>query len=362
MTSMARSGARSAFTPSATMRTASMSRPESVSSSTQRAGSSKAICRISLRFFSPPEKPTLSGRFSISRSILRSLAFSRTNLRKLGVESSASPRAFRTAFTAVRRKVMVATPGISIGYWKARNTPDAARSDGSMASKSSPFQVTVPAVTSYSPLPASTWAGGALPEPLGPMMACTSPCGRVRSRPFRISRPSTLTCRFLISSIRVFSKPLMMTLVYMLAAVGGPALADAPLEADADQLLRLGHELHGEMLEHIAHEAVDDERHRFLSRESALQTVEQLVVGDLGGGRLVLEGRGRVLRLDIGHGMRAAFVADQERVAVGEVPRIGGLAMRRNKPAIGVVGVTGGNALGDDAARRGAGERDHPGA
>ena len=43
---------------------------------------------------------------------------------------------------------MVATPGISIGYWKARNTPLAARSSGSMASRSSPFQSTSPSVTS----------------------------------------------------------------------------------------------------------------------------------------------------------------------------------------------------------------------
>jgi hypothetical protein len=45
---------------------ASMSRPESVSSSTQSRGSSTAICRISARFFSPPEKPTLTGRLSMS--------------------------------------------------------------------------------------------------------------------------------------------------------------------------------------------------------------------------------------------------------------------------------------------------------
>ena len=38
---------------------ASMSRPLSVSSSTARSGSIIAICRISLRFFSPPEKPSL---------------------------------------------------------------------------------------------------------------------------------------------------------------------------------------------------------------------------------------------------------------------------------------------------------------
>ena len=42
----------------ATMRSASMSRPESVSSMMAIFGSSMAICRISARFFSPPEKPS----------------------------------------------------------------------------------------------------------------------------------------------------------------------------------------------------------------------------------------------------------------------------------------------------------------
>ena len=54
-------GVRKALTPSATMRSASMSRPESVSSRMAKRGSSSANCRMSMRFFSPPEKPTLSG-------------------------------------------------------------------------------------------------------------------------------------------------------------------------------------------------------------------------------------------------------------------------------------------------------------
>ena len=47
---------------SATMRSASMSSPESVSSRIASFGSSTAICRISLRFFSPPEKPAFTER------------------------------------------------------------------------------------------------------------------------------------------------------------------------------------------------------------------------------------------------------------------------------------------------------------
>ena len=46
---------------------------------------------------------------------------------KSGVVSSSSPRALRCAFSAVRRNVIVPTPGISTGYWKARNTPATAR-------------------------------------------------------------------------------------------------------------------------------------------------------------------------------------------------------------------------------------------
>src|SRR5688500_17837780 len=40
-----------------------------------------------------------------------------------------------------------------------------------------------------------TLAKVAFPEPLGPMMACTSPWGTTRSMPFRISLPSTEACR-----------------------------------------------------------------------------------------------------------------------------------------------------------------------
>src|SRR5262249_41923301 len=66
---MARSLLRMAFTPLATIFSASISSPESVSSSTARRGSSTAICTISLRFFSPPEKPSFTGRFRKRSSI-----------------------------------------------------------------------------------------------------------------------------------------------------------------------------------------------------------------------------------------------------------------------------------------------------
>src|SRR6202030_4794174 len=76
----------------------------------------------------------------------------------------------------------------------------------------------------------------------------------------------------------------------------------------------------------------------------------------------VLEhGRG-ILGLDIGHGVGAALVADQERIAIGEVARAGSAAVRGDEAAIGVVGVAGGNTLTDDAARGVLAEMQHLGA
>ena len=61
----------------ATIFSASMSRPESVSSRMASVGSSTAIWKISLRFFSPPEKPSLTGATEHRRIELEQLAPSR---------------------------------------------------------------------------------------------------------------------------------------------------------------------------------------------------------------------------------------------------------------------------------------------
>ena len=56
-------------------------------------------------------------------------------------------------------------------------------------------------MTSKASRPARTPASVVLPEPLGPMMAWTSPALTVRLMPRRISLSSTRACRFLISSM-----------------------------------------------------------------------------------------------------------------------------------------------------------------
>src|SRR5690606_24791632 len=60
--------------------------------------------------------------------------------------------------------------------------------------------------------------------------------------------------------------------------------------------------------------------------------------------------------------MRAALVAYQKRVAVGEVSGIRRLAVRRNLAAIGVLAEPRRDTLGNDPARRVLAEMDHLGA
>ena len=61
------------FTPFATVFNASISNPESVSSNIANFGFKHSNCRISLFFFSPPEKPSLIDRFKNESSRLSSL-------------------------------------------------------------------------------------------------------------------------------------------------------------------------------------------------------------------------------------------------------------------------------------------------
>src|SRR6266850_2275106 len=104
MTIIARSCVRRPLTPLATVRSASMSRPESVSSRMASLGSSTAIWKISFRFFSPPEKPSLTERPVKLWSIATSFIFSLASARKSIASSSSSPRRLRSALRAVRRR------------------------------------------------------------------------------------------------------------------------------------------------------------------------------------------------------------------------------------------------------------------
>ena len=138
------------LTPSETTRNASTSSPESVSSKMAIFGLSNSICKISWRFFSPPEKPSLTLRSAKAGSMLRDAIASFTSptqVRTLG----ASPR---MAVTDVRRKFETETPGTSTGYCIARKRPAFARSSTDIASTSAPSSVTEPPVIKYFGCPA----------------------------------------------------------------------------------------------------------------------------------------------------------------------------------------------------------------
>src|ERR1700722_146713 len=60
--------------------------------------------------------------------------------------------------------------------------------------------------------------------------------------------------------------------------------------------------------------------------------------------------------------MRAAFVADEQRIAIGKITRAARPAMGGDETAIGVVCPPGRDALGDDPAGRVLAEMQHLGA
>src|SRR3954453_20202686 len=188
------------LTPLATTLRASMSRPESVSSSTAIRGFCSASWRISRRFFSPPEKPSLRYRELNSFGTLVSSIAASTVLRKSLRLISSSPRASRWAFITMRRYLVIVTPGIDTGYWKAMNRPIRARSSGAASVMSWPLKWIEPSVTSRPGWPMITLASVDLPEPLGPISAWISFERTSRSRPLRISLSSAATCRLRMDS------------------------------------------------------------------------------------------------------------------------------------------------------------------
>ena len=106
-------------------------------------------------------------KFNFSSSNLSSLDFSFTNFRNSIASSSFSPLAFLTAFKEVFKNIFVFTPGISKGYWKAKNIPLCALSSVSSSNKSFSSKRTSPE-TSYPFYPDKMLDNVLFPDPLGP--------------------------------------------------------------------------------------------------------------------------------------------------------------------------------------------------
>src|SRR5205823_10994413 len=79
------------------------------------------------------------------------------------------------------------------------------------------------------------------------------------------------------------------------------------------------------------------------------------------GRRLVFDPGRRIAHFDVGHRVRAAAVADQQRVALGVVARALGPRLHAHETAIGVLPAAGRNALRDDRRTRVLADMDHLG-
>ena len=139
------------LTPSETILSASTSRPESVSSKIAILGFRSSSCKISWRFFSPPEKPSLMFR-SVKSGSIRRLLIAVFSSPTHSLSFGASPL---IAVLAVLRKLETETPGTSTGYCIAKNRPARARSSTLISSTFSPSSRISPSVTSYFGCPAT---------------------------------------------------------------------------------------------------------------------------------------------------------------------------------------------------------------
>src|SRR5256885_1309440 len=70
-----------------------------------------------------------------------------------------------------------------------------------------PSRRTWPRSTLYFGWPMIASESVLLPEPFGPMIACTEPLSTTRSIPLRIALPSTLTAKFLIPRLDIHTLP-----------------------------------------------------------------------------------------------------------------------------------------------------------
>src|SRR5687768_15097050 len=132
------------------------------------------------------------------------------------------------------------------------------------------------------------------------MMACTSPAFTDRSRPLRISLPSTAARNPRISNIDCCSV----------------CSSDTAFQADSEKFLSLHGELHRQLPEDVLTESVHDHAHRVLWGNTALLHVEKLILADLRSRGLVLHFCGGVAHLDKGERVRATLISKKERVAL----------------------------------------------
>ena len=153
------------------MRTASTSRPESVSSRIASFGLSKSICKISAFFFSPPEKPTFRSRSEYDGSICKSSIACLSSFLK-SQRRILLPRFFSRA---LRINDESESPGTSRGLWNERKIPSFDLLSGVSSLMFFPLKSISPELSVYLGLPISANPSVDLPAPLAPIIPMRSP-------------------------------------------------------------------------------------------------------------------------------------------------------------------------------------------
>ena len=93
-----------------------------------------------------------------------------------------------------------------------------------------------------------------------------------------------------------------------------------PLKVELKEPRGLNGEFKRQLLEDLFAEPVDDHGVGLFNGDAARVAVEELVLADAGGEGLMLQVGRLVLDLNVWGGVRAALVADEQGVALGEVP------------------------------------------
>ena len=139
----------------------------------------------------------------------------------------------------------------------------------------------------------------------------------------------------------------------------GVVLADTSLEGYGEELLRLNGKLHRELAHHLTGIAVDNQTDCLLGSDASLVAVEELILIDLRGSRLMLHDGRVIAYVCIRIGVRPAVVAQEKAVALRVVARILCRGCYGDQSALAVLATTGGDTLGDDRAAGIASEMNH---
>ena len=120
-------------------------------------------------------------------------------------------------------------------------------------------------------------------------------------------------------------------------------------------------ELHGKFVHYHFGGAVDDESEGIFDPKTPLPAVEELVVADLGGGGLVLDGSRRIGDDHIREGVCATTVAEKQGVALAVVAGIVGVDTHLDESSVGVLAMSGGYTFRNNTRARVTVDMDHLG-